>query len=581
MLIVINYIQNKMENKMEKIILSSLLLCLMLSSGCLNVDIHQPDVISPTTTDDGLVCDVPYIFVGNDCCLDKDENSICDKDEISDIENREVEETEADSKEVSNNPIVNEIIPLEDSVYNCEFPYLENSDGCCLDENEDLICDSSDDELECGNGICSSDESLITCCVDCGCSSGKTCVDNECGDTSVQDLKLVFKMPEMKIFACGDEICDTDAENSTNCCEDCGCEEGLCSDGVCQTPVLFGGIKPMEIEGYVAPIDPPPTTDYLVVVINSISFKGAAMYDDYNDEYAELMMFTQASVDGSKYNVKWPIGDAKPFKNNYEYDSSVYPDVPVYSQEVDQIYDNIKIDVLISELDGVSPLRDIHSDTTLEDVRSKFSGGNDLLADFQIVIHSPQTIDYNTDSYENDDISVNYEIRRVSVIDNLMINAQGEDVGLYDNGELEYNDEIEGIVWYRIFNGKFAGDSFGVGTNEEHQIVGGKELDSGYYGSASIDLSKSYGGWAGPVLYLEFQVLERDDFCKPYNFAQNLPCYGSDKIKTSDVFTKLFWMDEAPFNINLDTEYNELLSFSTKMVGEMDGTYRVVREVYS
>ena len=28
------------------------------------------------------VCNKPYILVGNDCCLDKDDNSICDKDEI-------------------------------------------------------------------------------------------------------------------------------------------------------------------------------------------------------------------------------------------------------------------------------------------------------------------------------------------------------------------------------------------------------------------------------------------------------------------------------------------------------------------
>ncbi|MBI2134386.1 hypothetical protein HYU09_00200 [Candidatus Woesearchaeota archaeon] len=37
------------------------------------------------------VCNKPYILVGNDCCLDKDDNSICDKDEVK--EETKVEET--------------------------------------------------------------------------------------------------------------------------------------------------------------------------------------------------------------------------------------------------------------------------------------------------------------------------------------------------------------------------------------------------------------------------------------------------------------------------------------------------------
>ena len=38
-------------------------------------------------------CNKPYILVGNNCCLDKDDNSICDKDEQQKIETPEVKET--------------------------------------------------------------------------------------------------------------------------------------------------------------------------------------------------------------------------------------------------------------------------------------------------------------------------------------------------------------------------------------------------------------------------------------------------------------------------------------------------------
>lgn len=44
-----------------------LILCLFLISGC---------------GEQKLVCNKPYIQVGTNCCLDKDDNSICDKDDI-------------------------------------------------------------------------------------------------------------------------------------------------------------------------------------------------------------------------------------------------------------------------------------------------------------------------------------------------------------------------------------------------------------------------------------------------------------------------------------------------------------------
>ena len=39
------------------------------------------------------VCNKPYILVGNNCCLDKDDNSICDKDEQQKVETSKVKET--------------------------------------------------------------------------------------------------------------------------------------------------------------------------------------------------------------------------------------------------------------------------------------------------------------------------------------------------------------------------------------------------------------------------------------------------------------------------------------------------------
>ena len=50
---------------------------IILLSGCLNFS-------GPSKDKDKIVCNEPYIRIGNECCLDKDSNKICDKDEKMD-----------------------------------------------------------------------------------------------------------------------------------------------------------------------------------------------------------------------------------------------------------------------------------------------------------------------------------------------------------------------------------------------------------------------------------------------------------------------------------------------------------------
>ncbi len=51
------------------------------------VEEPEPEKVEEPVVEDksGMVCNKPYIVVGNDCCLDKDGNSICDKDETTAI----------------------------------------------------------------------------------------------------------------------------------------------------------------------------------------------------------------------------------------------------------------------------------------------------------------------------------------------------------------------------------------------------------------------------------------------------------------------------------------------------------------
>ena len=68
---------------MKKHILAGLVLLSLFLVGCETKEVVKVN------------CEKPYILVGTDCCLDKDDNSICDKDEqVPEI--KEVKETKED-----------------------------------------------------------------------------------------------------------------------------------------------------------------------------------------------------------------------------------------------------------------------------------------------------------------------------------------------------------------------------------------------------------------------------------------------------------------------------------------------------
>jgi len=98
--------------KIKYLILFLVILSFLISS-CAAQEPKQP------------TCNKPYILVGNDCCLDKDDNSICDTDELIEKENAK-EETK---------PI-------------CNTPYIQVGAECCLDKDNNKICDKDETTQE-------------------------------------------------------------------------------------------------------------------------------------------------------------------------------------------------------------------------------------------------------------------------------------------------------------------------------------------------------------------------------------------------------------------------------------------------
>jgi hypothetical protein len=97
---------------MKKIIAIILLLSLVLVVGC----------------SQQMVCNKPYIQVGNECCLDNNDNNICDSDENQIIEDepQEVEEPEVETTlPVTEELVVEEKLP----VINIQFESMRKMSG--------------------------------------------------------------------------------------------------------------------------------------------------------------------------------------------------------------------------------------------------------------------------------------------------------------------------------------------------------------------------------------------------------------------------------------------------------------------
>lgn len=81
---------------------------LAIFSGCAGVDLSSvSDEDLERVSEKAVVCNAPYIRVGIECCLDSDENKICDRDQdkskyeikTADDENNEIKEIEFESFE--------------------------------------------------------------------------------------------------------------------------------------------------------------------------------------------------------------------------------------------------------------------------------------------------------------------------------------------------------------------------------------------------------------------------------------------------------------------------------------------------
>ena len=98
----------------------------------------------------------------------------------------------------------------------CLLPKTLLGTECCLDDNQNKICDKNEAQTTCGDLICSPGENSCTCVADCGSCEAQPaglCQQNVC-ENNVCTTKI-------ELSCCGDAVCDITTESCNTCYQDC------------------------------------------------------------------------------------------------------------------------------------------------------------------------------------------------------------------------------------------------------------------------------------------------------------------------------------------------------------------------
>tara|TARA_Y100000310_G_C20522084_1_gene734169 strand:+ start:59 stop:1006 length:948 start_codon:yes stop_codon:yes gene_type:complete len=161
---------------MKKVLFIGILFLVFFINGCEGVDTERiAKEIAEENIDKLVVCDSPYIRHGSDCCLDQNENNVCDNDEktLTDEEPKgaivEEDDTISCSDECSNDGC-DGFDP-----YSC----IMQSDGCKDKKSEGII------QGECG----------VICLINSDCADDEECNNYQCEKREIQQSLTIQSDP--------------------------------------------------------------------------------------------------------------------------------------------------------------------------------------------------------------------------------------------------------------------------------------------------------------------------------------------------------------------------------------------------
>lgn len=107
-------IVGRWKTMLKKLLLSSLVLIIIFITSCENIDLGELDDEDIKIISENLiVCNEPYIRFGTSCCLDQNDNNICDRDEEDYIN---LDDAEVGSGENMWNPSLQECLTKNDCI---------------------------------------------------------------------------------------------------------------------------------------------------------------------------------------------------------------------------------------------------------------------------------------------------------------------------------------------------------------------------------------------------------------------------------------------------------------------------------
>lgn len=601
------------------VILSILLLC----TACVQV----------TTTPDSeeTNCNKPYIQVGDDCCLDKDDNSICDKDEMTEEEstNEETDEetVEESEKSVEEKESSDDEETADDSdevteenlgtIESCSKPFIESGTGCCLDVNEDGACDTvSEDAGSCGDGMCENGED---CCADCGCPAREICSDNECSPEesfSNEELQSVFEMKPM-VFAprCGDGACNGD-ETQASCCSDCGCSgNDVCLSDGCGELTLTPFFAPMEmvVPGQVASDDLSMST-YIVVVLESMRTK---VNGDQPGQDGELMFFSEIDTGDEVQRVKWPNSFWKTTGDNMQLLGDEIEAVPLFAYREEWMGDELAIKMMASDNDIRSAMPFIDGSVPTDEVETYFSastcsskyknlvyipglsetlgtagqfvrdlfGGedckeNDMFGTVTTTFSAANDWGAGqTYTVELDKIEYVYSIKKVTVPTDVGIEVKLKEVEIIKDGDSGSN-KGEIVVHARAAESIVDG-SYGIGPDTLDQGVAGWKpgrksdgetiaFDKVLYADDSVE----------PFLYIEVDVFDLDSDREEAEAYSMFPGYLTKDADELGIGSYLFLLDDEELMEGKESTKVITLDKTESAIGEARIKLEITRKPY-